>query len=205
MNHTIVTEGFGVRIRPVKMEDASYLVWLRHLEHAKGKVGDSAMDVRGQEEWLREYFKREGDYYFMIETPCGIPMGSFGIYDMVGKSAEFGRWIIAPESPAAIPGAILGIDIGFETLGLQQLRTKVVLTNRRVIQLERRVGFKETNHEPSIQIIGGKPAPLVHMALNAEDWFRNRPKLKAAAVIMSVHVAEWEQASKTLFSEVSKA
>jgi len=48
MQHTMHLEGFGVRLRPVRMEDAAFIVWLRNLEHVKGKVGDSATDEGAQ-------------------------------------------------------------------------------------------------------------------------------------------------------------
>src|SRR6266478_2565042 len=97
MDHSLRTEGFGIRLRPVRMEDAAFLVWLRNLEHARGKVGDTSADVSGQEAWLKKYFAREGDYYFVIETHGGIPVGAYGLYDQTGDSAESGRWVIRPE------------------------------------------------------------------------------------------------------------
>src|SRR5437016_3972273 len=99
MQHILRTEGFGVRLRPVQMEDATFIVWLRNLNHARGKVGDSATDPAAQQAWLKEYFRREGDYYFIIETGCGIAVGAYGIYDLTGDSAESGRWIVRPEVP----------------------------------------------------------------------------------------------------------
>jgi len=68
MQHKIQAEGFGVRLRPVQAEDAEFIVWLRNLEHVKGRVGDSATDAASQRAWLEAYFKRPGDYYFIVET-----------------------------------------------------------------------------------------------------------------------------------------
>ena len=31
-----------MRLRPVRLEDAAFIVWLRNQEHVKGRVGDSA-------------------------------------------------------------------------------------------------------------------------------------------------------------------
>ena len=193
MIHNIVAEGFGIRHRPVRMEDASFLFWLRNLEHAKGKVGDSAADVASQEAWMQAYFEREGDYYFLIETACGIPVGTWGIYDMQAGSAEIGRWIMLPKTPAAIPSIIPGMDIVFNQLGLQTLRTKVVSSNRRVILLDRQIGFKDTHSEPAAQIIGGKPVDLIHMEMKSEDWPQTRKNLMPMALMLEVQVRKWEQ------------
>src|SRR5262245_50058972 len=103
MQHSVQAEGFGVRLRPVRLDDAAFIVWVRNLDHAKGKVGDSAKDTASQETWLNSYFQRQGDYYFIIETLAGIPVGAYGIYDVNDGSAESGRWVIRGDVPAAIP------------------------------------------------------------------------------------------------------
>ena len=72
MQHTLHAEGFGVRLRPVRMEDAAFIVWLRNLDHVKGRVGDSAMDAAAAGSLVKAYFDRQGDYYFIIETLGGI-------------------------------------------------------------------------------------------------------------------------------------
>lgn len=77
MKHNFSAESFGVRLRPVRLEDAAFIVWLRNLDHAVGRVGDSATDAAGQQKWLEAYFAREGDYYFIADTPmycvCATP------------------------------------------------------------------------------------------------------------------------------------
>ena len=193
MRHTLQAEGFGVRLRPVRMDDASFIVWLRHLEHAKGRVGDSATDAAAQERWLKAYFDRQGDYYFIIETLGGIPVGAYGIYDMVGASAESGRWVIRPELPAAIPSAIQAFEIAFERLALRQLRTKTVSTNRAVLSLNRKFGFRQTRVEAASQVIGGRSVDQVHFLLKAKDWPPIRDGLVPLARLAEKQVQEWEQ------------
>jgi hypothetical protein len=105
VQHSLQVEGFGVRLRPVRLDDSAFIVWLRNLDYVKGQVGDSAADVAGQEAWLKNYFKREGDYYFIAETPGGIPLGTHGIYDVRETSAEKGRHVMRPEVMAGIPAA----------------------------------------------------------------------------------------------------
>jgi len=193
MNHSIVAEGFGIRLRPVRMDDAEFLVWLRNSDHAKGKVGDSAMDVADQEAWLRAYLQRDGDYYFILETACGVPAGAYGIYDRTAESAEIGRWIVRPGVPAAVPAIIPGLEIAFDQLGLSELRTKVVSTNRRVIRLDQQIGFRETRVEPAAQIIGGKPVDLIHMTMTSESWPMVRKKIMPMALMLEVRIRAWEK------------
>lgn len=194
MQHTLSTEGFGVRLRPVKMEDAEFIVWLRNLEHARGRVGDSATDTAAQQAWLNEYFKREGDYYFIIETNGGIPVGAYGIYDLTGDSAESGRWIVQPEVPAAIPSAILAFEIAFEKLRLRELRVKTVTTNTNVLSLNKKLGFRQTQVEAGARVIGGKPVDLIHFLLEGKDWPKIRQKFLPLARLAERQIGEWEQA-----------
>lgn len=192
MNHSVTTEGFGVRLRPVRMTDAAFIVWLRNLEHAKGRIGDT-VDEAGQRAWLEKYFTREGDYYFIIETAGGVAVGAYGIYDLRGRSAESGRWVIRPEVPAAIPSALLAFQTAFETLGLDELRVSTVATNQLVLSLNKKFGFRQTGVTPNAQVINGQPVDLVHFLLDAKDWPKIREKLLPLAKLAENQVREWEQ------------
>ncbi len=192
MQHTVQAEGWGVRLRPVRLDDAEFIVWLRNLDHAKGRIGDSAVDASAQEAWLRSYFQRAGDYYFIIETLNGNQVGAYGIYDIKGSSAESGRWVIRPEVPAAIPSALVAFDLAFDTLGLDELRAKTVSTNQNVLSLNRKLGFRQTHVEPSAQIIGGKPVDQIHFLLKASDWPAYRAKLAPLAKLAERQVLDWQ-------------
>ncbi len=197
MKHTIQAEGYGIRLRPVEVEDAAFIVWLRNLEHARGRVGDSAADTPAQEAWLKEYFQRRGDYYFILETVGKIPVGAYSIYNLVGSSAESGRWVIRPDVPAAIPCAIVAFDeIAFSKLALAELRVKTVSTNQPVLSLNRKLGFRQTRVERSAQIIGGAPVDLVHFLLEKKDWPPVRERLLPLARLAERQVLEWEAAQK---------
>src|ERR1700690_4082250 len=117
MNHSLHLEDFGIRVRPVRLEDAAFIVWLRNLDHVKGKIGDSASEVADQEAWLKAYFQREGDYYFIAETAGGIPFGTHSIYDVKGTCGEKGRHVMRPEVLAGVPAGMLATDLAFGTLG----------------------------------------------------------------------------------------
>ncbi|HRT08791.1 MAG TPA: GNAT family protein [Candidatus Paceibacterota bacterium] len=194
MRHAISSEGFGVRLRPVRLDDARFIVWIRSLEHARGRVGDSAASIASQEQWLKEYFAREGDYYFVIETAQGRrPVGTYGLYDLREGSAESGRWIIRPEVPAAIPSAILALDLAFGTLNLKEVRATTVSTNRRVLSLNRKFGFRQVRVDPAAQVIGGQPVDLVRFVLAPGDWADARERLLPHAALAEQQVRDWDQ------------
>jgi RimJ/RimL family protein N-acetyltransferase len=191
MRHSIQAEGFGVRLRPVRMEDAAFIVWLRNQDYVRGRVGDSAANAAGQEAWLKKYFEREGDYYFIVETPGGIPVGTHGIYDMHGTSAEKGRHIVRQEVMAGVPAGLVATDLAFERLGLSELRATCVSTNVAVHSLHRRSGFKEVGLLRAAQTINGKTVDLVQFLLTAEDWYKVRDRLLPLAQLAGRQVLDW--------------
>src|ERR1051326_2940310 len=177
MRHALQTEGFGVRLRPVRLEDASFIVWLRHLDHAWGKLGDSASDVPSEEAWLENYFNRAGDYYFIAETLSGIPVGTIGIYGLSGASAEAGRLIMRPDVPAGIPSSVMTLDLGFGRIGLREVRSTSVASNVKVHSYVAKLGFHKVRIEPGGRVIHGQPVDIVHFAMTADQWAQNRDRV----------------------------
>ncbi len=194
MEHTLKAEGFGVRLRPVRMEDAAFIVWLRNLDHVRGRVGDSATDAAAQEAWLNAYFQRDGDYYFIIETAGGLAVGAYGIYNADAVSAESGRWIIRPDVPAAIPSALLAFDLAFGGLRLKEVRVTTISTNHGVLSLNRKFGFREVGIERGGAVIGGKPVDLIRFLMTAEEWAKPRERMLPLARLAEGQVRDWERA-----------
>ena len=193
MRHSLHTEGFGVRLRPVQMNDAASIVWLRNQDYVRGRVGDSAPDAASQEKWLAAYFEREGDYYFVIETLGGIPLGTNGLYEIFGKKAEWGRYIIRPEVPAALPSAILIFDLAFEKLKLRELLARCVSTNLTVHSFIKKCGFRQMETRFASQVIGGQPVDMIHFVLSARAWSACRRRLLPLAAFAETQIEEWER------------
>jgi RimJ/RimL family protein N-acetyltransferase len=193
MRHNLYAEGFNVRLRPVQMDDAAFIVWLRNQDYVKGKVGDSALDVASQQKWLEDYLKREGDYYFILETTSGIPLGTNGLYDISEGAAEWGRIIIRSDVSAAVPCCILTYDLAFQELGLQQLLARCVSTNLAVHSLSRKLGFRQTETKKSCQIIGGKSVDMIHFLLKADDWLQSRERVMPLANFAETKIKDWEE------------
>ena len=195
MQHSIVIEDFGIRLRPVCIEDAPFIVWLRNLEHARGYIGDSATDIASQEEWLKFNFQCAGDYYFLIETIRGTPVGTYGIYDVNDCEGECGRWIIRPNIPAAVPSIFLAFEVAFMQLGLKRLRAHTVSTNHRVLSLNRRLGFREMETYPAAQVIEGKPVDLVRFEMRVADWPKARECILPMARMAEKSIQDWEESA----------
>jgi RimJ/RimL family protein N-acetyltransferase len=180
------------------MDDAAFIVWLRNLEHTRGRIGDSAADTASQQAWLEKYFKRDGDYYFIIETAGRIPVGAYGIYDVANGSAESGRWIIRPEVPAAVPSALLAFDLAFGPLRLREVRVKTVSTNHAVLSLNRKFGFREVGVDRGGQLIGGQPVDLVRFLMTTAEWAKPRERMLPLAQLAGTQVGDWDRTQAKL-------
>jgi len=194
MQHNLQVEGFGVRLRPVRMLDAAFIVWLRNRDYVRGRVGDTVGDVAGQVAWLAAYYERANDYYFIIETTNGIPVGTYAIYDLKSNSAEAGRWIVRQEVLAAIPSALLLFDLAFSTFRLDEIRVRVVSDNRPVLSLHRKFGFRDMRMETNAQIIGDRSVDMIHFLLTVGEWGKRREQMVSLAQEARIQVLEWEDA-----------
>lgn len=196
MRHSLTAEQFGVRLRPVAMTDAAFIVWLRNLDHAIGRVGDSATDIAGQQKWLEAYFAREGDYYFIAETSGGIPAGTYSFYNAAARSAEAGRWIMRPGVTTALPSGFALYDIAFRQLKLSELIGTTVATNLPVLSLNRKFGWRQTRVETAAQIIGGQPVDLIHFVLTPSAWAEAQARLLPLARLAETQIHAWEIAQR---------
>ncbi len=182
-----------MRLRPVQMNDAGFIVWLRHQDYVKGRVGDSAPDAASQQQWLETCFQREGDCYFILETLGGIPLGTNALYDISAGQAEWGRYIVRPEVRAALPSAILIFDLAFDKLDLRELLARCVSTNLTVHSLVKKCGFRQTETITASQVIGGQPVDMIHFVLKAGDWPGCRRRLLPLVKFAETQIKEWEQ------------
>jgi RimJ/RimL family protein N-acetyltransferase len=188
-----MAEGFGVRLRPVRMEDAAFIVWLRNLDHVKGKLGDSATKVAHQEAWLKEYFAREGDCYFITETLSGISVGTHGLYEPSNGSAEAGRLIMRPGVPAAVATSLITFDLAFGEMGLVELRGTSVSTNVKVHSYVAKFGFRTVRVETAAKVVAGQPVDIIHFAMTAAEWQKNRPGVLPIARYAEGQIRDWGQ------------
>jgi hypothetical protein len=88
----------------------------------------------------------------------------------------------------------VAFGIAFHALGLAELRVRTVATNKNVLSLNRKFGFREVRTEPGAQIINGDPVDMVHFLLKATDWPGTREKVLPLARIAEKQIDQWENA-----------
>ena len=196
MRHSWKAEGFGVRIRPVQVDDAEFIIWLRSLEHTQGKIGNSAASLADQEAWIQKYFDREDDIYFLVETPGGFPVGTHALTGVGSGSGEAGRLIMRRDVPAAVPTSLITFDLAFGAMGFTELRGTSVSTNEKVHSYVKKFGFRQTTVEKGARVIDGQPVDIVHFGMTAEEWVKSRPGVIPIAKYAEKQILSWDKAQK---------
>ena len=126
--------GYGVRLRPVTIEDAEFILELRNMPHVKGKMGDLNITVEQERNWLSKNIIDPCDYFFIVESLSSIKLGTIGVYDINFETltAESGRIVIIPESLAVLPACILLNDFCFQLLNIKKLIGCILVQNSKM-------------------------------------------------------------------------
>ena len=184
MNHSIHLEAYGLRLRPVTVADAEFIIALRSHPRVQGNVGDTVPDPESQRRWIESYFERAGDYYFIVETTAGKAVGTIGIYDIKDGIGQWGRWIILPEvQVAAFPAVVLVHQAAFDVLGMTALTGSAVSTAEKVLGFHRRFGAEFTHVEPKSRLIRGEWIDMVWIRVQRANWPAMFAKLKPLAEV----------------------
>lgn len=137
MEHNLHCEGVGYRLRPVQLKDAQFIIDVRREDENRNKyIHHTSPDLADQEHWLQQYFKREGDFYFIIENKLTQDAeGLISIYDLNDDKAEWGRWVVKKGSLATTESLDLLFKVAFSDLNLKEVYCRTISENSQVISL----------------------------------------------------------------------
>src|SRR5690606_22322371 len=99
MRHDLSIEGQAFRLRPIGDADAALVVELRGNPEHNRYMHVEPNSVEAQLAWFQDYYRRAGDYYFVLERRHdNSAEGVISIYDVdpSGQIGEWGRWILRP-------------------------------------------------------------------------------------------------------------
>lgn len=134
------------------VSDAEFILSLRQNEGLNRFVSQVSSDLTKQQDWLRNYKKRESvrsEFYFIIRDLEMNPLGTVRVYDFQSGSFCWGSWMVSPESPrkTAIESALCVYEFAFYQLGFKQSHFDVRNKNEKVIKFHKRMGAKEINSD----------------------------------------------------------
>lgn len=178
MRHNISIEGSAFRLRPVTEADAATIVQLRFKPELTRFVHAISPRVQDQITWLEQYFLRDADFYFIVETRSGSHFeGTVAVYDIVNRMGEWGRWILRPGSLAAPESVLLLYRVAFEILGLNEVYCHTVAMNEPVLSFHDRCGLGRSGLIPKAFDLGNGPVDAIEHRLSAQQWLDTRDRL----------------------------
>lgn len=184
MRHELSGIGDAFALRPVTLEDSEFIIELRTNPQLSRHIHATSADPTAQRAWIERYFARPGDYYFIIENRItGRPEGTISIYDQSadGAEAEWGRWILAPGSAAAVESVLLLYRIAFGPLDLGRLFCRTLARNEKVVSFHASCGLVDGGLLPGAFEIDGAPVDAREQYITAGMWTDVEAKLAPLA------------------------
>jgi RimJ/RimL family protein N-acetyltransferase len=188
MRHEIVLEGDAFRLRPVALSDAAFIAGLRSDTKERLRfVHRVDPDPALQEVWLKEYFNRPGDYYWIVERKHDSrPEGTISLYNLEeeNQTAEWGRWVLRSGSLAAPESSLLVYLAAFDLLGLANVYCLTVSANSPVVSFHDSSGAKREALLTNYFAIDGQQFDAVRHRVMHDDF----PVLKSRLLHLSVMI-----------------
>jgi RimJ/RimL family protein N-acetyltransferase len=173
VQHNISLTCVRYRLRPVTLEDASFIVALRTDPLLNRFLHEISPRVEDQVAWLECYFLRPDDYYFIVEDAnSGKPHGAIGIYDVAENAAgaEWGRWVLKRGSMAALESAWLIYEVGFSRLRLASLTSRTLAENPRVVSFHESFGASRVAVLDQHFLVRGNLKSAIEHRVKATEW-----------------------------------
>lgn len=187
MRHNLHIEGQAFRLRPVTADDGAAILALRNQPELSRFINATSADPADQRAWLERYYQREGDYYFIVEGRDGAFEGTIALYDVDAEmgTAEWGRWILRPNSLAAVESALLLYRLAFDRLRLETVYCRTVAANIAVVSFHNSCGLESCG-----TLAGGFERDsvqhdLIEQRLRREYWPAVEAKLAGLAAAVA--------------------
>jgi RimJ/RimL family protein N-acetyltransferase len=170
MSHTIIVERYGIRIRPVTLDDATFIHSLRRSPELSQYIGEVDAQLSVHQQWLAQYMQRDDDYYFCIELLTGQSVGTISIYNVRNGVGNWGRWMLSPLVPAAAASVWLIMHVAFDILGLSEVYSNTVIDNERVVSFHDSCGFERAGVERNGITIRGVSYDMIIHRVKRDNW-----------------------------------
>lgn len=184
LQHDIIVEGKYYRLRPVTSDDGPFIVQLRTDPQRSGLIHPTSPRIADQEEWLKSYFERPGDYYFILERKeTQEAEGAVAVYDIdsTQRVAEWGRWVLLPGSRGAFESAILIYRVAFDVLQLDMVYCRTAIKNAQVVLFHKSIGLVTHATLPKHFNFGGVWYDAIEQRMTKEAWKKSRAALELKA------------------------
>ncbi len=136
--------GKFVNLREIKVEDAQFVLDLRCNDKKSRFIHETEYNLEKQIEYIKNYLKKENEWYFIIESKEHKPLGTIRIYDVEGDKYTGGSWIMADGATPqqVVEGDFLMKTYSFDVLGFKKNCFDVRKKNVKVVRFHKICGAK---------------------------------------------------------------
>ncbi|TLE11409.1 GNAT family N-acetyltransferase [Helicobacter bilis] len=136
-------QGKYVNLREITLADAAFVVALRCSSKAKF-LNPTKNDVGLQEQYIENYFKKNDEWYFIVEDKQGKALGTIRIYNVSGKQFEGGSWLMLESATTfqSLEGEYLLKHYAYYVLGFNKNCFEVRKANKKVVQYHKFCGSR---------------------------------------------------------------
>ncbi|MEW6044912.1 MAG: GNAT family protein [Bacillota bacterium] len=173
-------EGERIGLRPVRPEDAPYLLqWSLNPEVAQFVHGEYPTTLERTQEWVEQSRRDRYRLTFIIEGPDGVPIGDVDLHHIAWRSgeAELRIRIGRPElwnqglGTEAIRTLLRYL---FEQRHMRSIYLRVLRSNRRAIRCYEKCGFRKEGRMHVVE--DGRPDELLLMSVTPEEALAERTR-----------------------------
>jgi hypothetical protein len=187
MKHNLFIDGYSYRLRPVVVEDASFIIEARLEDMKRNKyIHSISSDVSLQAAWIEKYYTVEGDYYFVIENQINNrPEGLISIYNIAKNKGEWGRWVVRKDSLASVESFYLICRVAFEQLLLDEIYSRTIEDNKTVVAFHDSVQAKRRSVIPQCYNINDRTYNAIEHVVDSHYLSETiRPKMEKLLQLM---------------------
>lgn len=143
---TDALKGTYVNLREVTLEDAEFILMLRCDEKKSRFLHKTENNLEKQIEYLKKYFEKDDEWYFIIERKSGERIGTIRIYDLRPDSFCSGSWIMIDGVSTAecFESTYITYKYGFKILGFEKQHIDVRKENKGVLKFHKTLGAVPT-------------------------------------------------------------
>lgn len=164
--------GKSIELKLIEKEDLQLIVEWKN--SAYGEFYEYPLSNSGQDIWFEKHI-RSNDFLFIIHEFSSNKIGMVGLsnIDNRNRNAEFGRFMIDKKFRGKGYGRealILILDYAFKHLNLNKIYLDTFEYNNKVINLYKKVGFKQEGIKRQHIYKDGKYNNIICMSILKEDY-----------------------------------
>ncbi len=161
--------GKFINLREITVDDAEFVLKLRCNDKKSRFLHKTEYNLEKQVDYIKNYLKKNNEWYFIIENKEHTPIGTIRIYDVEGDKYTGGSWLMIDGSTPqeAVEGDLLMKEYSFDVLGFNKNCFEVNKNNKKVVRFHKICGTK----------IVGEDEENYYFELTKDDFEKNKEKL----------------------------